>query len=298
MLKLAGAAVDTLGARRRAARNKSGWPSRTRTGLSFFENARTTIRYRACGVGPTIVFAVDAPATIELYDELIAELRGFRVIVFEPPGFGFSVMKLPQDFQFYRSNDLIAEFLRNVAGESAILAFSCVLGLGAVDIAARYPDLVSHLIMLQTPSWQEEVAWKKRRDAAGGLAVPVLSQLLLKRMVAKRAPQWLRYAIGRPHAAERFCSCADMAFKNGATFALASAFQLYLTDDCKLDRRPRQSSLVIWGAADRSHESTDKHSTKLVVNASAVHTLPAVGHFPELENPIRVAELIREFLRS
>jgi pimeloyl-ACP methyl ester carboxylesterase len=272
----------------------------SRPGIACLRLPEAVIRYRMAGNAPkTLVLAPDPPIIIEQYDELIGLLESnFRVIVFELPGFGFSFPRFALRFNFREANDLVAEFLHRLALGPYLLAFSCLSAFGAIDIAARFPALVSGVVVIQAPSWTEAVKLKHGRDKRGILSKPVIGQLALQALKRKRAPEWFDTAVGKREKLVEFVATTDAAFAQGTCFCLASAFQRYLTD--KEQRLPavKQPLLVIWGEADRTHRHTDKSSTKLYCpNATEVH-FGGVGHFPELEEPEMFAKAIKEWARS
>ena len=77
----------------------------SRPGIANLQLSTTLIRYRMVGDGPqTLVLAADPPVVIEQYDELIQCLKDdFRVIVFELPGFGFSLPRSGFRFDFAKA---------------------------------------------------------------------------------------------------------------------------------------------------------------------------------------------------
>lgn len=297
-MKRLGAQIDILGWRGRMSRAKEGWAARTRADIAFYEDDNALIRYRMQGTGAALVFMADGPATLELYDDLLrAAAADFRVVVFEPPGNGFSVPKGGYDFTFQAANDGVARFLEMVAGPRSILAFSCGGAYSAIDVAGRHPHLVRALVVIQAPSWAEEMRWKQRRDPTGRLAKPVLSQLLFPRMMVPRAPAWYDLVLGNRQLVPHFCACTAEAFGHGATFALPTLFQSYLTEAPPPLARPRQPTLVVWGDKDGSHAETDKTSSRQLADTVEIEVLDHVGHFPELEAPEDFLDLTRAFLR-
>ncbi|MDP3859839.1 MAG: alpha/beta hydrolase [Stagnimonas sp.] len=290
--------LEMPGGPRVARRQREGWPASTREDVGFYQGARAQIRYRERGQGRPIVFVADPPVTLELYDELLELYAGhFRVVVFELPGMGFSTPGAGYDLRFQPANDGVAEFLQAVVGEPAVLAFSCVAGFIAVDLANRYPQLVSHLVLIQTPSWSEAVRWKHSRDPKGVLGRPFIGQLVMNRMKRSRAPLWFQLALGgRGGHYEPFCDCAQDSIRRGAGWALASAFQHYLTDQSPPLPLVRQPLLALWGLRDQSHAPTDKSSTERLAQRAESEHYPDLGHFPELEDPPRVLARIRRFL--
>jgi hypothetical protein len=102
------------------------------------------------------------------------------VVVFEVPGFGFSMPQFGFRFDFLDANDVAVEFLRRLDLGPYVLAFPCVSAYAAIDIANRATELVSGVVILQAPSWEEEVKWKHGRDRQGILSKPIVGQLALQ----------------------------------------------------------------------------------------------------------------------
>lgn len=297
MLKRLAAQIDKIDWSNRIARARSGPASSSCSGISFYEDDECFIRYRKLGNGPAIVFLCDGPATLEVYDSLIAHLAtSYTVVVFETPGNGFSVPKPSFSFRFFPSNDAIARFLRKVVGEQAILAFSCGGAYASIDIALRYPELCRRLVVIQAPSWEEEMRWKQSRDPRGLISTPFLGQVLFPRMMKPRAPSWYEISMADTHIVEHFCSCTAHAFDHGATFALPTLFQSYLTGQAQPFELAEQPTLAIWGLQDDSHASTDKQSSAALAKNVDIKTLSHVGHFPELEDPAGFRLILGEFL--
>lgn len=290
--------LEMPGGERVARRRREGWAATTRTDIGFHQGRTAQIRYRERGQGRPLVFVADPPVTLEQYDELIdLYAREFRVIVFEIPGMGFSTPGAGYDLRFQPANDGIAEFLRAVVGEPAVLVFSCVGGFIAVDLAGRHPELVSHVVLIQTPSWAEAVRWKHSRDPQGVLGRPFLGQLAMNRLKRTRAPLWFNLALGgKTVRYQPFCDCAQHSLARGAGWALASAFQHYLTDESPPLPPIAQPTLVLWGLRDRSHAPTDKRSSAELARRVEMEQYEDLGHFPELEDPPRVLARLKRFL--
>jgi pimeloyl-ACP methyl ester carboxylesterase len=290
--------LDTAGARVRMQRSRDGWPARASSDVAFYNTPKVQYRYRESGRGQTIVFSVDPPMTLEVYDRLVEAFAArFRVVVFELPAMGFSVAGESYRFGFRETNDDVAHFLRAVAGPEAILAFSCVAGHAALDIAARYPELVSRLTLLQAGDVAAFVDWKTARDPKGILATPVLGHLAMRQMAPKRMPAWYALSVGRKEQISDFCNCAARSFAHGAQWSLASAYQCYMDPRVVLPV-PKQPLLSIWGAADGSHRGENAHTLRHIRPNAVCITFDDLGHTPELEDPIRVRDAIVGFLET
>lgn len=293
MLRDLGASVDV--------RRKPNEPPPTPpdAGYGFVETKLATLRYRLVGHGQPIVFTCDPPITLEIYDELIAEYRDkFSVLVLEVPGMGFSTARSPEAFHFQAANDTVAEAIRTLVKGQCILAFSCLAGLGAMDIAMRHSEIVDRLVLLQTPMPEDAIAWKHARDPRGILHTPVLGQLAILALKRKRAPDWLKLAIGRTQFLEPACQCADQAFEHGAGFALATVFQRYISDTLAFTGKVKQPVLSIWGEMDRSHLDTSRSYVEQYADNAAHAQVLSAGHFPELERVAVVRNIIGEFVQT
>ncbi|MEO1251559.1 MAG: alpha/beta hydrolase [Pseudomonadota bacterium] len=291
--------VDTWDGARKAAAFKAGWPAKTRDDIAFFDTGKVQFRYRLRGQGPTIVFTADPPVTLELYDEMIAHFSAhFRVVIFELPAMGFSAARASYGFGFRETNDEVAKFLEAVAGPQAILAFSCVAGLAAVDIAARYPQLVSAMTLLQVTDWEGYKVWKAGRDPKKILGKPFIGQVAMKRLAASRAPMWYDLVVGVREKITPFCDCAAEAHAHGSGWKLASAYQRYLFDGASPLATPDQKTLVIWGKEDGSHGRQSIERARHLARAAEVVELDDIGHFPELEDTKKACEVITGFLAT
>lgn len=290
--------VDTIGPRLRLRSVLASDRFHSRPDIQHVRFPECIIRYRVAGSGPrTVVLATDPPVALEQYDALMALLQpDVRVVVLELPGFGFSLPLAGFRFDFTALNDVVARFLAQLDVGPCILAFPCVAAYGAIDIAARYPHLVSHVALIQAPSWTEQVKWKHGRDKRGVLSRPLVGQVVLQALKRQRAPRWFDAAVGNREQLPDFIATTDHALRGGACFCLASAFQRYLTDAPPRLEAVRQPSLIIWGEADRSHRRTDKTSSRIHCPNAAEVFLPHAGHFPELEQPESFAEAMRRWL--
>lgn len=291
-----GARIETWGGTAKMARFRTGWPATATPQVKFHRTAKVQYRYLEAGRGRTIVFTCDPPMTIEVYGPLVAAFSAhFRVIVVELPAMGFSATTASYGFGFRETNDDLAAFLRAVAGERSIFAFSCAASLAALDIAGRMPELASHLALIQAGGTKAFAIWKAGRDPKGILAKPIVGQLAMARMAPKRMPQWYGLSVGRKEQIPYFCDCAERSFTHGAMWSLASAYQIYMNQQGELPR-PAQPILSIWGAADRSHPAGNQHSLARLYEAVRKVTFDELGHTPELEAPDLVLAAILDFL--
>ncbi len=294
ILQRLGTKIDTWNGPSKMRRFAAGWPSTASRGIGFYRTAKVQYRYRAEGHGQTVVFTVDPPMSLENYDQLFEVFcTRFRVVAVELPAMGFSATTRDFTFEFRETNDDLADFLRSVCGERSILAFSCVAGLAALDIAGRQPTLASHLCLLQAGGVDAFAIWKSQRDPKGILGRPFVGQFVMQRLAPKRMPAWYRLSVGRKEQIKHYCTCAERSFEHGAMWSLASAYQCYMSETAD-PVPPPQPVLSMWGAADRSHPATNAHSLKRLIRDITCVSYDDLGHTPELEDPARVfAEIVK-----
>lgn len=245
---------------------------------------------------PVVVLACDPPNVVEHYDEVF-ELLGseYRLICVEMPGFGFS--RPAPGFRF--GMEEYAEVVEHVMSEldisSAVLALSCVWSYVTLRVAARRPDLVRALILIQAPQWSEEVAWGRRIDSTGIVRRPFVGQALMAARPRAVARRWYEWALPRGHSAATataFTAPADDALRRGAVFCLASVTQAWFGTGHFSQPPLEQPAVVLWGGEDRTHRHSSPDSALVYVHDGQMILDPDAGHFPELEHPHRLHDAL------
>ncbi len=265
-----------------------------RAGLRMVAVPQGNVRVRVAGSGPqTVVFVCDAPAFIEHYDTLFTMLEDrYRIVCMELPGMGFSVPAKDFGFSLGEQAGAVEQVLRALGVAGCTLAFPCVNGYLALLLAQSAPDLVSRVVVLQTPSWEEEKRWALAIDfrGKGWVATPFLGQLIVassQRMIARR---WFAKALGDKADKAEFTARATAALDAGCSWGLASLTQSYFSAPAPIFVPISQPALVIWGTQDRTHESTNRDSLLQYFRDAESLTFADSGHSPELEQPALFAE--------
>jgi pimeloyl-ACP methyl ester carboxylesterase len=264
----------------------------------IYKGKHSFIRYRVAGTaGPTLVISPDPPVMIEHYNELIDRLTnsGYRVIIFEMPGFGFSLPKLGFNFRLESITFDIVSLLTQLDIGPYFLMFPCVPGFVAVHIADRFPNLIAGLVLVQLPNQQQAYAWRDLRDPKGILQTPVIGQVALQILKKRRMKDWYAASLGNKDMVRAFTETSTCGLNHGACFCLASGFQRLLNDlpEWKPLDKP---TLILWGGIDKTHKHTNMSSTKeLVVNATYIEMMGS-GHFPDLEESEKVIEFLNDFI--
>jgi pimeloyl-ACP methyl ester carboxylesterase len=270
--------------------------------MRFVKLPSATLRVRTGGdAGPAVVSIPDPPNVIEHHDALFELLEGWaRPVCAELPGAGFSVPARSFGFTVEDAATTITQLLEELDTAPYVLAFSCASAYLALRIAAARPDLVSALALTQAPSWPQELEWARRLDRLRTLRTPVLGQLTMLATRRTVARGWYDAALPKDAPDEkrrRFLDPSMEALDKGGEFCLASMFQGMFRAEEPL-QPVDQPALAVWGGADRTHRRSDGRSiVEHAPNARWIEFTEA-GHFPELEEPERFSETLREQLRA
>jgi len=282
------AALDSLLNRSLSAPDASGWPAGTR----MLDTRLGRVRLLDTGgSGPVVLMAPDGPNVIEHHAEVIALLRGYaRVVCFDLPGFGYSKPSLGYAHRLQDGAAAVLAVMDALDLREAALHFSCANGLYAIAAARLAPQRIRRLLLCQTPSLQSMLDWT-RKNVPKPVQVPVVGQVLVRATRRRFARLW--YGIALPDAEQRppFRAIADHALTHGGCFCFAGVVQgLSQAQDAGLSGI-RQPVTLLWGDRDRSHRHTRAESLRDLVPQARVEHFADCGHFPDLEQPQRYAQI-------
>jgi pimeloyl-ACP methyl ester carboxylesterase len=300
-LSMNGSFLDTHPSSPIQASRLSEWGKSSRSGIRYVETRAACFRVREGGSGgPTIVFFADGPNTLEHHDPIFDKLTQWaRVILVDPPGFGFSAPNPNFDFRVDSFADAFAELLTALESGPYVLCPTCTNVYPSVLLAANQPALVSHMVLMQALDWDQERTWtSKIVDPAGDLAKPYTGQELIYKTGPISAKVWYANAVGRAEQTEAFLRQSCECLSHRGNFCLASLIQSWFGPniDPPSFAPVSQPALAVWGLADRSHRKSDKRSLlKMAPHAQYIER-EGVGHFPEIEDPTWFENLLRDFL--
>lgn len=270
------------------------------SGLQFrYVNTRFgRLRYVDTGGSKNILLLTpDGPCVIEHHRALIESLKShFRVICFELPGLGFSYPSARFQFRIAQCADATLELMDALSIQQAVVAFTCVNGFFAMNLAARYPSRVSHLVLAQTPSLASMREWVHVNIPAP-LRVPVVGQLVGAIGARTLARRWFDVSLPRPSDHKPgFVNIAQQTIRAGGCFCLSSLVQGTLRSPPQDVLGVKCPTLVIHGDADFSHRHTDFRSFNDEVSHARIVAFDGCGHFPNLERTDDYVRTIREFV--
>lgn len=247
---------------------------------------------------PCVVFVPDGPNVVEHYEDLIALLsHRLRVVCFDMPGFGYSFPQSSYGHSLDQGAKAVIGVLDDLQIRQATLAFSCANGFYALRTAQLAPERITNLVLSQTPSLAAMHQWTSR-VIPWPLRIPVLGQIFAWLFRRKAAHGWYGIALPRSTAPEAFQQKALHALSDGACFCLAGVVQGLAREKAESLSGVTTPCTMVWGEKDHSHKYTDPVSLReLVPDAEIVH-FEDCGHFPDIEQPERFAQLLIEKVES
>jgi len=245
---------------------------------------------------PCVVFVPDGPNVIEHYDALIPLLSQYlRVVCFDMPGFGHSLPQANYRHSLDQGAQAVLGVLDHLGIDKTVLAFSCANGFYALRVAQIAPARITSLVLSQTPALASMRPWGKRCVPLP-LRIPIIGQLFGWAMRSKIAQVWYGVALPITTPRKPYEEKAQASLANGGCFCLASVCQNLSRENVDTLRGVSTPCTLVWGAKDHSHKHTDPLSLQQTVPHAQIVHFEDCGHFPDLEQPERYAQLLLENL--
>jgi pimeloyl-ACP methyl ester carboxylesterase len=259
------------------------------------------LRVAEDGEGPTVLFIhglfVDHTTWTGVARELCDE---FRVVALDLPGFGESEKPPPTRFPY--GVDAFAEAVADLyagldLGRVAVIGHG-VGGAVALTLAARHPELVSQLVLV------DSLCYETSRGLERQLAVvPFLGSFVFRQLWGRTAFRtFFRERLlssGASVPTDRIDHYYDL-FNTPAARGSALATLRATTDSRSViaqTGRISAASLVVWGRKDKVFPAGFGQRLAREIHGCGFELLDT-GHSPQEEQPEALAQVIRAFLRD
>jgi pimeloyl-ACP methyl ester carboxylesterase len=276
-------------------RATGAWMQRAGVLPLYVDVAGMRIRYVRKGSGPPLLLVHGFASSIYTWADALSPLaERHDVIAVDLPGFGGS--DIPAGFDSHASAEFLARAMDALGLARASLAGNSLGGALAAVTAARHPDRVEKLVLLDAAGYNFAQADRPAmlrlaaRLPAGVLAAlpqrPLTRQGLEQvffedtRVTPEKVEEYLAPAV-RP-GAQQF---AHRLLTQSDGFGLPEAL-----------RRVRAPTLVVWGADDTWIPVRDADRFVRDIAGARKVILERCGHVPQEERPAEVARLILDFL--
>jgi pimeloyl-ACP methyl ester carboxylesterase len=234
---------------------------------------------------PTLVLLHGLGASATSFHPVIQHLRrGYRVVVPDLPGCGASRPPRGREFLPFAELVEVAErFVARVAPAGAYLAGNSMGGWIAAKIAARRPELVRGMALLNP----------------GGPALRAEDWVDFCRILTAEetgvVDEWLRRVFHRPPLLVRLLSRDFQRTVRGPSVA---QLMTHLQEEDFLSpqeaRRVRCAAVLVWGERDRLIPDGCRSFYLKRLKGVRYEPVPDCGHCPQLECPGRTARILLE----
>lgn len=250
---------------------------------------------------PVLLMIHGSESSLRTWDRITTRLKGrYRIIRFDLPGFGLSQGATDEAARTMVPTDLPIGLLDRLEVKKVTFVGVSSGGTMGMYLAARRPEMVERLILSNTPSDPVDtshlvmtpafIAAQDRAKATGFRDLDFWDQFLgyfagdASRISARTRKEYYDFYRRVPEK-NLIALVARIGDGKQATIEMAKV---------------TAPTFLIWGTGDPLlPESAMRAITRYLRNAPTSHVMmPDVGHYPPLEVPDRVAQLIAAYVEA
>ena len=274
--------------------------------LHYLELHGDRVAYQDVGSGEALLLLHGMAGSSETWRAVIPQLaRKYRVVAPDLIGHGQSA-KPRGDY----SLGAFAVWLRDLLDELGVTRATIVghsLGGGvAMQFVYQHPDYCQRLILISSGGLGPDVGLVLRLLSAPGaeLVLPVIAPPPVLTIGNKLRTWFSSAGIQSPRGAEvwsAYSSLADSQTRNAFLRTLRSVVDYRGQAVSALNRLHLKSDLptmAIWGDQDKIIPVEHAHAAHAARAESRIEVLAGVGHFPQVERPSEVVDLIDDFIAT
>jgi pimeloyl-ACP methyl ester carboxylesterase len=253
-----------------------------------------TLAYDDIGTGHPIVLLHAFPLDRTMWAPQLEVLppTGFRVLAIDLPGFGESTAG-KTSFTIEGVADIVADFLKALNIDSAVVGGLSMGGYIAMAFARRHPDQLRALILADTKPEPDDTAGRAGRDkaitAVQSAGVAAFFEGMLPRLLSEQSRQ-------APTLVERVRSIAGRQKVEAVVAALtALRDRPDATEGLNAVNVP---TLAIVGELDAVTPPEVAAGMASRLRRCEMSRIPGAGHLSNLENPESFNQVVISFMRS
>jgi pimeloyl-ACP methyl ester carboxylesterase len=277
------------------------------TELKYMELHGDRVAYQDVGTGPEALLLIHGMAgSSETWREVIPQLsRKYRVVAPDLLGHGQSA-KPRGDYSLGAFAVLLRDLLDELGITRATIVGQSLGGGVAMQFVYQHPDYCQRLILISSGGLGPDVGWTLRLLSAPGaeLIMPVIAPPPVL-SIGNKLRSWLSGAgIQSPRGAElwsAYSSLSDAETRQAFLRTLRSVVDYRGQAVSALNRLHVASELpimAIWGDQDRIIPVDHAYAAQTARPDSRLEVLEGVGHFPHVERPREVVDLIDDFIST
>ena len=274
--------------------------------LKYLDLHGDRVAYLDEGQGEVILLIHGMAGSSQTWRSVIRPLsRNYRVVAPDLLGHGNSA-KPRSDY----SLGAFAVSLRDLLDELGVAQATVVghsLGGGvAMQFVYQHPDYAQRLILIGSGGLGPDVGWTLRLLSAPGaeLIMPIIAPPPVLAVGEKVRSLFGKMGIGSPRGAEiwnAYSSFSDAETRQAFLRTLRSVVDFRGQSVSALNRlhvKANLPTMAIWGDQDTIIPVDHAYAAQATRPDVRLEVLPGVGHFPQVERPTEVVELIEDFIAT
>jgi pimeloyl-ACP methyl ester carboxylesterase len=275
--------------------------------MKYMELHGDRIAYRDIGNGDEALLLIHGMAgSSETWRAVIPQLsRRYRVVAPDLLGHGQSA-KPRGDYSLGAFAVWLRDFLDELGISRATIVGQSLGGGVAMQFVYQHPDYCQRLVLISSGGLGPDVGWTLRLLAAPGaeLILPVIAPHAVLTVGNKLRSWFSAVGIQSPRGAEvwsAYSSLSDSETRQAFLRTLRSVVDYRGQAVSALNRLHLTSNLptmTIWGDQDRIIPVEHASAAQAARPGSRLEVLAGVGHFPHVERPNDVVELIDDFINA
>jgi pimeloyl-ACP methyl ester carboxylesterase len=274
--------------------------------LKYLDLHGERVAYLDEGRGEVILLLHGMAGSSQTWRSVMRPLsRKYRVVAPDLLGHGNSA-KPRSDY----SLGAFAVFLRDLLDELGVAQATIVghsLGGGvAMQFVYQHPDYCQRLILIGSGGLGPDVGWTLRLLSAPGaeLIMPIIAPPPVLSVGEKVRSWFAKMGVESPRGAEMwsaYSSFGDAETRRAFLRTLRSVIDYRGQAVSALNRlhvRADMPTMAIWGDSDAVIPVDHAYAAQETRPDVRLEVLPGVGHFPQVECPMAVVDLIEDFISS
>jgi pimeloyl-ACP methyl ester carboxylesterase len=257
------------------------------------------VRFVRKGSGPAIVLLHGFASSMFTWKDVLPILaRHHDVVALDLPGFGQS--DCPPDLSFDEYPAIVLGLLDRLGLSRVTLAGNSMGGAVAVVVAARRPDRVERLVLVDAAGLnlqEKNRPWPIRLVGSAPVAA-VLDRLPLRRLLVGASLRQVFFDDALV-TDDRVDEYLEPILRPGAPRAIRSLLgsrSLHPDAVARLLPKVTAPALILWGRQDEWIPRRDADRFAAALPGSRLVVLDRCGHMPQEELPEEVARLVERFL--
>jgi pimeloyl-ACP methyl ester carboxylesterase len=274
--------------------------------LTYLELHGDRIAYRDAGQGPALLLIHGMAGSSATWRAIVPQLsKNYRVIAPDLLGHGMSA-KPRGDYSLGAFAVWLRDFLDELGVRRATVIGQSLGGGIAMQFAYQHRNYCERVVLIGSGGLGPDLSPVLRILSAPGaeLILPVVApQPVLN--LGNKVASWLTSAgIQAPRAGQMwqaYCSLSDAQARQAFLRTLRSVVDhrgQAVSALNKLHLRADLPTLLIWGNRDRIIPVSHAYAAHDALTGSRLEVLDDVGHFPHVEAPTAVADILEDFIAS